>query len=177
MIAVFVSNRDQRVGDIFAGTVVIRERTDEAPTFDETFSNPIADAAFRRVQKRTEFNADVTVLTAPEIEVVESFLRRRWDLRIASGFGWHGGSLFRLCTNSGPTTILRPFPTRVFWKRFSIDITRVSGFELAFSIHRANILRAVGANHLLSLERPDHLQIVNKNFGNRRSRLYRLALG
>lgn len=80
LIVIFLSNRDQRVGDIFAGTVVIRERTDEAPTFAETFSNPIADAAFRRVQKRTDFTANVSSLTAPEIEVVESFLRRRWDL-------------------------------------------------------------------------------------------------
>jgi hypothetical protein len=80
LIAIFLSNRDQRVGDIFAGTVVIRERTDEAPTFAETFSNPIADAAFRRVQKRTEFNANVTAVSDAEIEVVESFLRRRWDL-------------------------------------------------------------------------------------------------
>ena len=80
LIVIFLSNRDQRVGDIFAGTVVIRERTDEAPTFAETFSNPIADAAFRRVQKRTEFTANVASLTSPEIEVIESFLRRRWDL-------------------------------------------------------------------------------------------------
>ena len=80
LIVIFLSKRDQRVGDIFAGTVVIRERNDEAPTFAETFSNPIADAAFRRVQKRTEFTADVSSLSAVEIEVVESFLRRRWDL-------------------------------------------------------------------------------------------------
>ncbi|MEO6334971.1 MAG: RDD family protein [Pyrinomonadaceae bacterium] len=80
LIVIFLSNRDQRVGDIFAGTVVIRERADEAPTFDETFSNPIADAALRRVQKRTEFNANVMVLTGPEVDVIESFLRRRWDL-------------------------------------------------------------------------------------------------
>lgn len=80
LIVIFLSNRDQRVGDIFAGTVVIRERTDEAPTFAETFSNPVADAAFRRVQKRTDFTANVNVLSAPEVEVIESFLRRRWDL-------------------------------------------------------------------------------------------------
>lgn len=80
LIVIFLNKRDQRVGDIFAGTVVIRERTDEAPTFAETFSNPIADAAFRRVQKRAEFTANVSDLSAPEIEVVESFLRRRWDL-------------------------------------------------------------------------------------------------
>ena len=80
LIVVFLSSRDQRVGDIFAGTVVIRERSDEAPTFDETFSNPVADAAFRRVQKRTELTADVSKLVMEEIEVVESFLRRRWEL-------------------------------------------------------------------------------------------------
>ena len=80
LIVIFLSNRDQRVGDIFAGTVVIRERTDEAPTFAETFSNRISDAAFRRVQKPTEFNANVSQLTTDEVEVIESFLRRRWDL-------------------------------------------------------------------------------------------------
>lgn len=80
LITIFLSNRDQRVGDIFAGTVVIRERFDEAPTFAEAFSNPISDAAFRRVQKRTEFHANVNLLSESEIEVVEAFLRRRWDL-------------------------------------------------------------------------------------------------
>lgn len=80
LISIFLSSRDQRIGDMFAGTVVIRERTDEAPTFAETFSNQISDAAFRRVQKRTDFQADVNLITESEIEVVESFLRRRWDL-------------------------------------------------------------------------------------------------
>lgn len=80
LIAVFLSNRDQRVGDMFAGTVVVRERTDEAPTFAETFSNPTADDAFRRVQQRTDFKADISSLKENEIEVIESFLRRRWDL-------------------------------------------------------------------------------------------------
>ena len=80
LISIFASSRDQRVGDMFAGTVVVRERTDEAPTFAETFSNPISDAAFRRVQKRTDFQANINLLTEREVEVVESFLRRRWDL-------------------------------------------------------------------------------------------------
>jgi len=80
LITIFMSNRDQRIGDMFAGTVVIRERTDEAPTFAETFSNRISDLAFHRVQKRTDFKANLATLTENEIEVVESFLRRRWDL-------------------------------------------------------------------------------------------------
>lgn len=80
LISIFMSGRDQRVGDLFAGTVVIRERTDEAPTFAETFSHRISDAALRRVQKKTEFQANVNLLSEDEIEVVETFLRRRWDL-------------------------------------------------------------------------------------------------
>jgi len=80
LIVIFLSTRDQRIGDIFAGTVVIRERTNEAPTFDETFSTQIRDAAFTRVQKSADVVANVTALTESEIEVVESFLRRRWDL-------------------------------------------------------------------------------------------------
>ncbi len=80
LITIFMNSRDQRIGDMFAGTVVVRERTDEAPTFAETFSNRISDLAFHRVQKRTDFKANLATLTESEIEVVESFLRRRWDL-------------------------------------------------------------------------------------------------
>ncbi len=80
LIAIFASNRDQRIGDMFAGTVVIRERTDEAPTFEETFSNRISDSAFIRVQRAVEFETDIRLLNDDEIEIVETFLRRRWDL-------------------------------------------------------------------------------------------------
>ena len=80
LIVIFLSGRDQRVGDIFAGTVVIRERTDEAPTFAETFSSRVTDVAFTRVQKSIGVKANVSLLTEREVEVVESFLRRRWDL-------------------------------------------------------------------------------------------------
>ena len=80
LIMIFLNRRDQRVGDIFAGTVVVRERADEAPTFAETFSSRVSDAAFQRVQKQTVFQADIQPITEAEIEVAESFLRRRWDL-------------------------------------------------------------------------------------------------
>ncbi len=80
LIVIFMSNRDQRVGDIFAGTVVVREREGEAPTFAETFSTRLTDVAFTRVQKQTETSANVALLNEREVEVVESFLRRRWDL-------------------------------------------------------------------------------------------------
>jgi hypothetical protein len=40
----------------------------------------VSDAAFRRVNPKTDFRANVSLLTESEIEVVEAFLRRRWDL-------------------------------------------------------------------------------------------------
>jgi uncharacterized RDD family membrane protein YckC len=80
LIVIFLSPRDQRVGDIFAGTVVIRERTDEAPTFRETFSSAVRDVAFSRVHKKAEIEANIGLLSEREVEVVETFLRRRYDL-------------------------------------------------------------------------------------------------
>lgn len=80
LISVFISARDQRVGDMFAGTVVVRERQDEAPSFKSVFTTSISDSALRRTQQKVVFTADLGPLTEPEIEVVEVFLRRRFDL-------------------------------------------------------------------------------------------------
>ena len=80
LISVFVSSSDQRVGDMVAGTVVVREREAEAPAFAEVFASPVSDPALRRSFKPVDFVADINVLTESEIEVVETFLRRRWDL-------------------------------------------------------------------------------------------------
>jgi uncharacterized RDD family membrane protein YckC len=80
LITIFMSRRDQRIGDMFSGTVVIRERSDEAPKFSEVFSTRVTDAALRRVQQQTLFAGDLANVTEAEIEIVESFLRRRDDL-------------------------------------------------------------------------------------------------
>jgi uncharacterized RDD family membrane protein YckC len=80
LVSVFVSSRDQRLGDLVAGTVVVREREAQAPTFDQVFSAPTSDTALRRSFKPLAFRADISALDVSEIEVVEAFLRRRWDL-------------------------------------------------------------------------------------------------
>jgi uncharacterized RDD family membrane protein YckC len=80
LISVFVSGKDQRVGDMVAGTVVVREREAEAPAFAQVFAAPISDQALRRAFQPVAFNANIQALTESEIEVVEMFLRRRWDL-------------------------------------------------------------------------------------------------
>ncbi|HYO90368.1 MAG TPA: hypothetical protein VEQ40_01985, partial [Pyrinomonadaceae bacterium] len=66
--------------DLFAGTVVVRERESEAPTFDQVFAGPVSDSAYRRAFKPVPFTADLSSLTESEMEVVETYLRRRWDL-------------------------------------------------------------------------------------------------
>jgi len=80
LISVFYTTRDQRVGDMVAGTVVIREREEEAPEFSQVFATPVSDPALRRSFKPVDFNASLSTLTESEIQVVETFLRRRWDL-------------------------------------------------------------------------------------------------
>ena len=80
LISVFYSTRDQRVGDMVAGTVVIREREAEAPAFDQVFATPVSDPALRRSFKPVDFTGSLSTLTESEIQVVETFLRRRWDL-------------------------------------------------------------------------------------------------
>ncbi len=80
LISVFVSSTDQRVGDLIAGTVVVREREAEAPAFDQVFAAPISDPALRRVFPPVDFTGSVNTLNEAQIEVVETFLRRRWEL-------------------------------------------------------------------------------------------------
>ena len=80
LISVFVSASDQRVGDMVAGTVVVREREAEAPAFAQVFASPVSDPALRRSFKPVDFVAELDALTESEIQVVETFLRRRWDL-------------------------------------------------------------------------------------------------
>src|SRR4030095_3787965 len=80
LIAVFLSTRDQRIGDMVGGTVVVREREAEAPAFSHLFTTPVSDPALRRSFKAANFTARLNSLTESEIEVVETFLRRRWDL-------------------------------------------------------------------------------------------------
>jgi uncharacterized RDD family membrane protein YckC len=80
LVCVFLSGRDQRIGDMVAGTVVVREREAEAPPFAQVFASPVSDPALRRSFKPVNFVANLSSLTESEIQVVETFLRRRWEL-------------------------------------------------------------------------------------------------
>src|SRR5262245_1719464 len=80
IISVFASERAKRLGDYVANTVVVKERVAEAPKFDEVFESEMIDMAMRRVAPQMDFQGDVRAVTASEILVVESFLRRRYDI-------------------------------------------------------------------------------------------------
>src|SRR6266446_5626370 len=60
LISVFVSDKDQRVGDMVAGTVVVREREAEAPAFAQLFASPISDPALRRSFQPVALTANMT---------------------------------------------------------------------------------------------------------------------
>jgi uncharacterized RDD family membrane protein YckC len=80
IVSVFASARSKRLGDFVAGTVVVKERAAEAPSFDEVFESEVIDTARRRVAPAVDFRGDVRAIEPQEIEVVEAFLRRRYDL-------------------------------------------------------------------------------------------------
>jgi len=80
IISVFSSMRAKRLGDYVANTVVIKERTAEAPSFDEVFESEVIDTAMRRIAPAVDFRGDVRLVTETEISAVEIFLRRRYEI-------------------------------------------------------------------------------------------------
>lgn len=80
VISVFSSARAKRLGDYVANTVVIKERTAEAPSFDDVFESEVIDTAMRRVAPAVNFQGDLRALTQSEILAVEVFLRRRYEI-------------------------------------------------------------------------------------------------
>ena len=91
ILFVFASARGKRLGDFVAGTVVVKERSSEAPSFADVFERNDDeilttdtgwgfDIARHRIAEAVDFKGDVRALTPAEIEVVEAFLRRRYDL-------------------------------------------------------------------------------------------------
>ncbi|HMV81686.1 MAG TPA: RDD family protein [Blastocatellia bacterium] len=80
IVSVFASEQAKRLGDFVAGTVVVKERSAEAPTFDEVFDSEIIDSAMRRVAPPMDFQGDLRAVEPADIVVLENFLRRRYDI-------------------------------------------------------------------------------------------------
>ena len=86
MIAMFATKQHQRLGDLAAGTLVVRDRAEEAPLESEmglrTFTAPLFHAESPQ-EAPLPFLLDaagLARLSAGDLEVLESFLARRLDL-------------------------------------------------------------------------------------------------
>jgi uncharacterized RDD family membrane protein YckC len=78
IVSIFVTRKNQRVGDIVAGTLVVRERRAK--------TEPVVAAPVRLRRAGTAYSAwDVSAITAEELAAVRAFLERRheieWDAR------------------------------------------------------------------------------------------------
>jgi uncharacterized RDD family membrane protein YckC len=124
IVAMFMSRRSQRLGDMVAGTLVVRERQAEAPIWSEmqsrTFIAPAFPAASPSVSPGSDIRSDMSsapwgaphlrvVLPAPalaklsagDLEVLENFFTRRLDMDLATRSALAGRIASALCAKSG----------------------------------------------------------------------------
>jgi uncharacterized RDD family membrane protein YckC len=87
VIAMFVTKQHQRLGDLAAGTLVVRDREQETPLWGETGSRTFTAASFAPAAAPPEPHmmvtlpaAEVARLSISDLEVLEGFLARRLDM-------------------------------------------------------------------------------------------------
>jgi uncharacterized RDD family membrane protein YckC len=91
VIAVFATRQHQRLGDLAAGTLVVRDREAETPLWAESGSRTFTAAAFAPSAPIPEPHTaltlpitDVAKLSAADLEVLEGFFSRRLDMSLAT---------------------------------------------------------------------------------------------
>lgn len=87
VITMFVTRQHQRLGDLAAGTLVVRDREQETPLWGETGSRTFTAASFTPAAAPLEPHMRVTLpatgvarLSITDLEVLEGFLARRLDM-------------------------------------------------------------------------------------------------
>ncbi len=93
VIAVFVTRQHQRLGDLAAGTLVVRDREPVSPLWGESGSRTFTAQIFAPTAPIPEPHTALTLpasgiakLTAADLEVLEGFLARRLDLPLATRY-------------------------------------------------------------------------------------------
>jgi uncharacterized RDD family membrane protein YckC len=106
--AMFMSRRSQRLGDMVAGTLVVREREVEAPMWGESTSRTLTAAALAANSPIPPPHLRVALpapalakLTAADLEVLESFFSRRLDMDLATRRMLAERIASALCAKSG----------------------------------------------------------------------------
>lgn len=85
-IAIFVTKDHQRLGDLAAGTLVVRDRIEEAPVSSDTtrtFTASLFAPAIPSPEPHSAFTLpehDVAKLSSADLQVLESFFARRLDM-------------------------------------------------------------------------------------------------
>jgi len=89
VIAVFSTGQHQRLGDLAAGTLVVRDRETETPLWGEsgsrTFTAPLLAPSAPIPEPHTALTlpvAEVAKLSAADLEVLEGFFSRRLDMSL-----------------------------------------------------------------------------------------------
>ncbi|MDR3750465.1 MAG: RDD family protein [Terracidiphilus sp.] len=91
VIAMFASRQHQRLGDLAAGTLVVRDRVEEASLWGEsgarTFTAPFFAPSSPVPEPQAAFTlpaSGVAKLSAADLVVLEGFLARRLDMSLAT---------------------------------------------------------------------------------------------
>jgi uncharacterized RDD family membrane protein YckC len=81
VVSIIFSPRSKRVGDYVAGTVVVKERSTEAPSLDEIIK--VSEMEQQRLERAAPapFTADTRRLSEQELRAVKTFLKRRFELQ------------------------------------------------------------------------------------------------
>lgn len=90
VIAMFVTKQHQRLGDLAAGTLVVRDREQETPLWGDTGSRTFTAASFTPSVAPPEPHTLVSLpasgiqkLSVSDLEVLEGFFARRLDMPLA----------------------------------------------------------------------------------------------
>jgi len=91
VIAMFVTRQHQRLGDLAAGTLVVRDREQEPPSWGETGARTFTAPTFAPRAPVPEPHTGITLpaagvgrLAATDLEVLEGFFARRLDMSLAT---------------------------------------------------------------------------------------------
>jgi uncharacterized RDD family membrane protein YckC len=89
VIAMFATKQHQRLGDLAAGTLVVRDREEEAPLWNESATRTFTAQSFIATTPAPEPHFSVTLpasgiakLSIADLEVLEGFLSRRLDMSL-----------------------------------------------------------------------------------------------
>jgi hypothetical protein len=89
VIAIFVTRQHQRLGDLAAGTLVVRDRADETPRWSESSARTFTAQIFGPGNPAPEPHAALSLpatgiakLAATDLAVLEGFFSRRLDMSL-----------------------------------------------------------------------------------------------